>query len=664
MQQLSDRLGKAKRLISEDREKEARLLLQESLEGYFSMSTRDLFQDVTEQFLTRVAGENYASQELSYLADMLDELAGTLEDDEHRRLLWAKMVGVLDLQEKNYQTLSLTQIGRKDLLKKALSAARILILLMLANLTFPALAMQTKDYLPLYGQDAIPNAKKSDVLEKSESGPDGIRRIEGVTQPAIRYYAPDPSRDKGTAIIVIPGGGYGILAIGHEGEQVAERLAAQGIHAFVLKYRLPNDQAMPDKSIAPLQDAQQAIRLVRRTADELGIDENRVGIMGFSAGGHLASSLGVHYRDQVIPGEKANLRPDFMMLLYPVISMQDSITHRGSRLNLLGEQPRAEQLSYFSNEAAVDANTPPTFLVHAEDDQAVPIANARVFQLALRKHGVPNRLLSYSKGGHGFGLNNATTSDKWLDHALTWLDYLHQPNLDLYQRDVFKQGRDSLPYRVLYPEHYDKDKQYPLLFVLHGAGERGRDNQKQLTHGTKRFLDPAFRNKHEAIIVFPQCPEDSYWSNVRIKADKNGKRTFNFRTGGRPTKAMRNLLGLLEQFRNSNQVDPEQVYIGGLSMGGMGTLECLRRKPEYFAAAFAICGGDRIENARKYQHVPLWIFHGEKDDIVSPDFSKHLVNELGRLGSEPRSTFYPNANHNSWDLAFAEPELFDWLFSH
>lgn len=223
---------------------------------------------------------------------------------------------------------------------------------------------------------------------------------------------------------------------------------------------------------------------------------------------------------------------------------------------------------------------------------------------------------------------------------------------------------DTLPYRILYPDNYDPEGSYPVLFFLHGAGERGNDNEKQLIHGAQLFLKDSVRTAFPAIVIFPQCPSASYWSNVDIRSTPTDGREFYFRTKGRPSTAMSLFLRLVKQVRKQEAVDEHRIYIGGLSMGAMGTYEALRRRPRVFAAAFAICGGDNTANVRKYRHVPLWIFHGEQDDVVPVTHSHAIVAELRRLGGNPKTTFYPTANHNSWDNAFAEPELLPWLFSH
>ncbi len=233
-----------------------------------------------------------------------------------------------------------------------------------------------------------------------------------------------------------------------------------------------------------------------------------------------------------------------------------------------------------------------------------------------------------------------------------------------YDKGSFIDKKDTIHYRILFPEHFDPKQKYPVVFFLHGHGEIGSDNEKQLINGGKLFLKPEIRAQFPAIIIFPQCAADSYWSNVNIVTDSAGKRNFDFQKGGKPTKAMKALLGMIDNFLEKPYVNLDQVYVGGLSMGGMGTYELLRRKPKTFAAAFAICGGDNLANVNKYKHVPLWIFHGGKDNTVNPAFSIAIANQLKIVGKEVKFSYYPDDNHNSWDSAFAEPLLLPWLFSH
>jgi acetyl esterase/lipase len=276
--------------------------------------------------------------------------------------------------------------------------------------------------LPLY-TGTIPNSKPSSVQETSITLPNGGVRISNVVQPTLTVFLPPSDKATGTAVVVCPGGGYTRLSIDHEGYDIAKRLNEMGVAAFVLKYRLPNDQSQPDKSIAPLLDAQQALRLVRQQASKYGVNPNRVGLMGFSAGGHLASTAGTHFAQPVgHPVDKTtSVRPDFLVLMYAVISFSDSLKHMGSRTNLIGEQPSADQIRLYSNETQVTAQTPPTFLVHAQDDATVPVQNSIVFYQALLRHKVSAEMHLYPRGGHGFGLHNKTTQEDWTSSLKNWM---------------------------------------------------------------------------------------------------------------------------------------------------------------------------------------------------------------------------------------------------
>ncbi|HLZ16915.1 MAG TPA: alpha/beta hydrolase [Cyclobacteriaceae bacterium] len=267
----------------------------------------------------------------------------------------------------------------------------------------------------------IPNSKPSANEEVSELR-DGITLISKITRPTLGIFLPSKEKANGTAVIICPGGGYWVNAISHEGTDVALQFTAMGVAAFVLKYRIPNDATMEKKESGPLQDAQQAIKIVRQQASEWNIDIHKVGIMGFSAGGHLASTAGTHFNKSLIANaEKINLRPDFMILIYPVISFQDSIAHTGSRVQLLGKHPSHDLQNYFSNELQVTKDTPPTFLVHATDDDGVKVENSLVFYQHLIAHKIPAELHTYQNGGHGFGLNNKTTIDKWMERCKNWM---------------------------------------------------------------------------------------------------------------------------------------------------------------------------------------------------------------------------------------------------
>lgn len=293
------------------------------------------------------------------------------------------------------------------------------------TLLLSALVVQGQEEIPLYTNE-IPNSKPGILInEKTLPSSDGLTRVANVINPVLYAYFPKKEQNSGKAILIFPGGGYGFLAIDHEGHDVAKMFAAQGISAFVVKYRLPNDEVMIQKEIGPLQDAQRAIQLVREHAKEWGINSNKVGIAGFSAGGHLASTLGTHYQHPLIDNPyNINIRPDFMLLVYPVISMKEELTHKGSQTKLLGSTPSLLQLTKFSNETQVDKNTPPTFLIHAEDDKVVAIKNSLLFKEALEDQHVKVKLLVYPKGGHGFGLNNTTSDIQWFPQVVDWVTEL------------------------------------------------------------------------------------------------------------------------------------------------------------------------------------------------------------------------------------------------
>ncbi len=283
-----------------------------------------------------------------------------------------------------------------------------------------ALADFAQTTIPLYSNE-IPNSKVAPDEELTEQR-DGITIVSKISKPTLTIFLPAKGKANGTAVVICPGGGYGINAISHEGTDVAKKFNEMGVAAFVVKYRIPNDATMLNREIGPLQDVQQAIKTVRQRAKEWNVEVNRIGIMGFSAGGHLASTAGTHFETAVIPDAGTiSLRPDFMILIYPVISFNDKITHMGSRDNLIGKQPSPEKITEYSNELQVTTKTPPTFLVHASDDEAVNANNSVDFYKSLLKYKVPAELHIYQKGGHGFGMNNKTTDDQWMDRCKNWM---------------------------------------------------------------------------------------------------------------------------------------------------------------------------------------------------------------------------------------------------
>jgi predicted peptidase len=223
----------------------------------------------------------------------------------------------------------------------------------------------------------------------------------------------------------------------------------------------------------------------------------------------------------------------------------------------------------------------------------------------------------------------------------------------VYQEDSFYCEGRYLPYRVS-PAPI---AQAPILLFLHGSGERGSDNAKQLVHGASPLATLA----DSFCIIIPQCPEDDYWSSVIKSVDEQGGRHFSFESELEPTWAMRALTGLLDSLMEADDFNANRSVIGGLSMGGMGTFELVSRRPQYFHKAFPICGGGDPDIAPLAYQTEWWIFHGLKDDIVDPEFSKAMHQAFLENGVQSTLTLYPEANHNSWDSCFAEPTLYSWI---
>jgi acetyl esterase/lipase len=272
--------------------------------------------------------------------------------------------------------------------------------------------------------DGIPGFIVNDSYVEKATVADGINtRFEKVTNPALFPYLPPKESATGTAVLICPGGGYSVLAFNHEGHAIAKWLNDNGIAGIILKYRLPSDLIMKDKSAGPLQDAQEAIRIIRRNAAKWNIDPDRIGVIGFSAGGHLASTLSTHYAEKVyVPKDTVSAMPNFSLLIYPVITMDSSFTHAGSRRNLIGTKPAAEDIKRFSNELQVNENTPPAFMVHSADDKTVPVKNSIVYYEQLVKYGIPSELHIFQKGGHGYGLaGGRDTQSSWPDLCIKWL---------------------------------------------------------------------------------------------------------------------------------------------------------------------------------------------------------------------------------------------------
>lgn len=298
---------------------------------------------------------------------------------------------------------------------------RSLVVSMVFASIVPQVAL-SQEIIKLWSDGAIPNAINSaQITEKSETDANGILRISSVSVPTLTAYLPPKDKATGAAIMICPGGGYSLLAASHEGSDVAHWFNDMGVAAFVLKYRLPNPDIMTNQQEVPLMDAMQGMTLIRQNANRYGIDPGKIGVMGFSAGGHVAATLATHfYRG---PRASETAKPNFAILLYPVVTFGEK-AHTGSRDKLLGKlNTSSEMIAYYSNELQVTNQTPPTFLVHSEDDKAVPVQNSIDYYLACLKNGVPAEMHLYPTGGHGYGLRTAKfgSLNTWPEACKAWL---------------------------------------------------------------------------------------------------------------------------------------------------------------------------------------------------------------------------------------------------
>jgi acetyl esterase/lipase len=294
---------------------------------------------------------------------------------------------------------------------------------LLSLLILTLLSLQAQKEIALY-PGAIPNARPVPDPEQVVQRETGGRAYLDTAVPTLTVFT--PPHPNGKAVVICPGGGYVKTAFDKEGILVAQSLLEDSITSFVLKYRIPQDLTNVDKSLAPLQDAQQAIRYARKNAQAYQLDPAKIGIMGFSAGGHLAASAATHFQKNADSNEADTtaIRPDFVVLIYPVISFSDELTHRGSREHLLGANPTTAEILHWSNEEQVATDTPPSFLVHAADDKAVPVGNSLAYYQACIAHDVPVEMHLYPRGGHGFGMYNTTTPDDWMERLKNWLSTL------------------------------------------------------------------------------------------------------------------------------------------------------------------------------------------------------------------------------------------------
>ncbi len=301
-------------------------------------------------------------------------------------------------------------LGGKQMNKILGTAFVCSVLAMMLAAAAPVVQAADSNKVELLWPDGAPGAKGNDDGDK----------------PSLTIYLPAKEISTGAAVVICPGGGYGHLAMDHEGHQIAQWFNSFGVAGFILKYRHSRSGAGYGHP-APIQDAQRAVRMVRNRAREWGVDPGRIGIIGFSAGGHLASTAGTHFQNRYSEAkdkiDQVSCRPDFMILMYPVITFTESYMHRGSRDNLLGKDADAGLIEQFSNEKQVTSETPPTFLVHADDDKAVPPENSIAFYLALRKANVPAEMHIYEKGGHGFGPGAGKGAcASWMVRCEEWME--------------------------------------------------------------------------------------------------------------------------------------------------------------------------------------------------------------------------------------------------
>jgi len=524
-------------------------------------------------------------------------------------------------------------------------------------LTFITVCAQQK-VIPLY-DGPVPGSESWNWNEaENDNNMWQTKVVYNVTKPTLTVFLPEAGKANGTAVVIAPGGGFLALSINSEGLDVAKWLVQKGVTCFVLKYRLihvlSNDPTaefaakMGKKEfeddvtkVMPLviADGRNAIAYVRKHVAEYNLDANRIGIMGFSAGGTVASSTLFDYT-------KEN-KPDFAAPIYPFFPS-----------TMIG---------------SVAKDAPPIFIVTASDDGLglAPYSIDLYNKWLSTKHDA--ELHMYARGNHGFGMKKQNIpTDNWIERFYDWMGVQGLLNkkavdhaLDIYEKKefVFAEGK-VLPYRILYPENYDKNKKYPLLLLLHGAGERGKDNEKQLTWGSKLFITADNRKNFPAIVVFPQCPEESFWAVTKIDRTTTPFK-IEFDYTAEPNWPLAAANALVKKLSNEEGVDKSRVYISGLSMGGMGTFESVYRNPDLYAAALPICGGGDVNHFdKRVAKVPFWVFHGAADAVVNPQLSRDMVEKLKSLKAEVKYSEYPGVNHDSWKNAFAEPEYLSWMLLH
>lgn len=532
------------------------------------------------------------------------------------------------------------------------------ILLFVVTLTVITILQAQQKVINLY-EGTAPGSESWNWSE-AENDNNGWRTkvVYNVAQPTLTVFQPDAATANGTAVIIAPGGAFYALSINSEGFEVANWLIKKGVTCFVLKYRLAhtpgndpvaevNGKMSTDKfreetgKVIPLSiaDGKAAVAYVRKHAVEFNVSPDRIGIMGFSAGGCVAASAAFNYTPEN--------RPDFVAPVYPFF-------------------PKEMQ-------GAIGADAPPLFIVTATNDglnlapHSVDLYNS---WLNAKKDA---ELHMYARGNHGFGMRTQNLpTDKWIERFGEWLDVLgllkkpaFNPAYKAFEIKEYEYAAgQTLKYRILYPENYDKTKKYPLLLFLHGSGERGSDNEKQLTHGAKLFLKEENRKNFPAIILFPQCPENSSWAAYKMdRTVQPAKFELDYTLPVNWPLAAAN--ELVRKMIKEEGADASRVYISGLSMGGFGTFESVYRNPDLYAAALPICGGG-VANLydKKVKKTAFRVFHGDADGSVPVNMSREMVARLKALKMEVQYTEYPGVGHNSWDNVFAEPDYLSWMLTH
>lgn len=508
----------------------------------------------------------------------------------------------------------------------------------------------------------VPGAVQSVEFKQHVDTTAGWVDKHSIDTPDLYFYPAPEEKARGTAVVICPGGGYSGLAIRHEGLEVAQWFNSVGITAFVLTYRQPDDAIMENKSIGPLQDGQRAIRLVRRHAKEWGIDPEKIGIMGFSAGGHVASTISVHYNEKAYePDDSTSARPDFSLLIYPVISMDSTITHWGSRVNLLGNHPAPEQVKHFSNELQINAQTPPAFLVHSMDDDVVPVQNSIDYVLALKKYKIPCELHLYQSGGHGYGMApGAGTQSAWPEACRKWLEMRgllerdsaavrqgahrggfggkielgpdDKPAFDdppagfrdkrdvphgtitkvQYDSKALTTKREMLVYT---PPGYSPDKKYPVIYLLHGLNSDA--GQWPYWVRADQVVDnlQADGKIEPVIMVFPNCNTNVTVANP--KPDEQADRKDGFKGYGElfENDLLKDIIPYIES-HYSVYTDREHRALAGLSMGGGQSLNIGLSHIDSFAYIGGFSSAPNTNQFGGLSNSPL---------LPDPDFAKEKL---------------------------------------